>query len=78
MTVGFLVVPYLSEFRAALHLRDIVFIFLGGAFYIVGAVVYAIKRPNPSPAIFGYHEIFHLLVIFGAFFHFLAVTPLIH
>ncbi len=78
VTVGLLVVPYLPEFRAALHIRDIVFIFLGGAFYIVGALVYAIKRPDPSPAIFGYHEIFHLLVIFGALFHFLAVAPLIH
>jgi hemolysin III len=35
----------------------------GGAFYTAGAVVYATRRPNPSPATFGYHEIFHSLVI---------------
>ncbi len=35
----------------------------GGAFYAIGAVVYAFRRPNPRPATFGYHEIFHSLVI---------------
>jgi hemolysin III len=35
----------------------------GGVFYTVGAVVYATRRPDPRPATFGYHEIFHSLVI---------------
>ena len=35
----------------------------GGLLYTAGAVVYAIQRPNPNPRVFGYHEIFHLLVI---------------
>ena len=35
----------------------------GGVFYTVGAVVYALRRPDPRPATFGYHEIFHSLVI---------------
>jgi hemolysin III len=35
----------------------------GGVFYTVGAIVYARRRPDPFPAIFGYHEIFHALVI---------------
>ena len=35
----------------------------GGVFYAVGAVVYAVRRPDPRPATFGYHEIFHSLVI---------------
>jgi hemolysin III len=34
-----------------------------GAVYSAGAIVYALKRPNPSPRIFGYHEVFHALVI---------------
>ncbi|MGZ5360774.1 MAG: PAQR family membrane homeostasis protein TrhA [Solirubrobacterales bacterium] len=39
---------------------------LGGALYTTGAVVYARRRPDPNPQIFGYHEIFHLLVIAAA------------
>ena len=39
---------------------------LGGIFYTLGAVVYATQRPNPAPAVFGYHEIFHALVIAAA------------
>ena len=37
----------------------------GGVLYTIGAVIYALKRPNPFPRVFGYHEIFHLLVIAG-------------
>lgn len=37
----------------------------GGVLYTVGAVIYALKRPNPFPRVFGYHEIFHLFVIAG-------------
>jgi hemolysin III len=39
---------------------------LGGALYTAGAVIYARKRPDPFPRIFGYHEVFHLLVIAGS------------
>lgn len=37
----------------------------GGVLYTVGALFYALKRPNPFPRVFGYHEIFHLFVIAG-------------
>lgn len=43
---------------------------LGGLFYSVGAVVYALKRPNPLPGIFGFHEIWHCFVILGSACHF--------
>jgi hemolysin III len=38
----------------------------GGVLYTVGAVVYALKRPDPAPRVFGYHEVFHALVIVAA------------
>jgi hemolysin III len=38
-------------------------LFAGGIFYTLGGLVYALRRPNPFPATFGYHEIFHVLVI---------------
>lgn len=49
-------------------------ILLGAVAYTVGALVYALKRPDPFPRTFGYHEVFHLLVIAAAAFHFLAVS----
>ena len=47
---------------------------VGGALYTAGAVIYARQRPDPNPAVFGYHEIFHLLVIAAAAAHFAAVA----
>jgi hemolysin III len=46
----------------------------GGLLYTAGAVVYATQRPNPNPRVFGYHEVFHLLVIAAAAAHFAAVA----
>lgn len=47
---------------------------VGGLLYTAGAVVYAIQRPNPSPAIFGYHEVFHLFVIAAAIAQYAAIA----
>jgi hemolysin III len=46
----------------------------GGVMYTAGAIVYARQSPDPRPAVFGYHEIFHLLVIAAAIAHFAAVA----
>jgi hemolysin III len=46
----------------------------GGIVYATGAVVYATQRPNPNPRVFGYHEIFHALVIAAAAAHFAAIA----
>jgi hemolysin III len=46
----------------------------GGLLYTAGAVVYATQRPDPSPRVFGYHEVFHLFVIAAAAAHFFAVA----
>jgi hemolysin III len=46
----------------------------GGILYTAGAVVYATQRPNPNPRVFGYHEVFHLLVIAAAAAHFAAIA----
>ncbi len=48
-------------------------IVIGGVLYSVGAVVYARKRPDPVPAVFGYHEVFHTLVTAAAAVHYTAV-----
>jgi hemolysin III len=53
----------------------IVWLLLGGGLaYVLGAVVYGIKRPNPSPRWFGFHEVFHVLTVVGYAAHYLAVA----
>jgi hemolysin III len=46
----------------------------GGLLYTAGAVIYATKRPDPAPQVFGYHEIFHALVVAAAAAHFAVVA----
>jgi len=46
----------------------------GGLLYTIGAVVYARERPDPSPANFGYHEIFHVCVIVAAGMHYAVIA----
>lgn len=68
--IGWTAIFVVPEITAELGLLPVILIALGGLFYTVGALIYAFKRPDPAPAIFGYHEIFHLLVIAGAYLHY--------
>lgn len=52
----------------------VLLIALGGLFYTVGALIYARKLPNPSPAWFGFHEVFHACTIAAALAHFAAIA----
>jgi hemolysin III len=71
--VGAVAVPELLEFGVA----PAVLVFAGGALYTIGALAYAFKRPNPAPLVFGYHEIFHLLVVGAAMTHFVAIAAFV-
>ena len=53
----------IREERASLGYGPILLQGLGGLLYLVGAVIYSKRRPDPFPAVFGYHEVFHALVI---------------
>ena len=57
----------------ALSAAEITLTAIGGGLYTIGAIVYALKRPNPWPRVFGYHEVFHTLVIAATFSHWLAI-----
>ena len=52
----------------------LILISLGAVLYCLGALVYAIQRPDPRPSVFGYHEILHVLVIAAALAHFVAIA----
>lgn len=49
----------------------------GGVLYTVGALIYAARRPNPLPKVFGYHEVFHALVIVASICHFVVVQDVV-
>jgi hemolysin III len=52
----------------------VVLLGVGGLLYTAGAVIYALRRPDPRPAVFGYHEVFHVLVIVAAAVHYAAIV----
>ena len=49
-------------------------VLVGGLFYSVGGIVYALKRPDPRPAVLGYHELFHLCTIAAAACQYVAIA----
>ena len=77
MDLGWAGVPFLSEMSIALGPTNMALMVAGGVVYTVGAVIYAVKRPDPLPRIFGYHEIFHLLVVIASLLHFIVVYQLV-
>ncbi|HEU5061757.1 MAG TPA: hemolysin III family protein [Solirubrobacterales bacterium] len=74
LSLGWVAVATFPALWSALGVAGSLLVVAGGLLYTAGAVIYAVQRPNPSPAIFGYHEIFHLLVIAAAIAHFSAVA----
>jgi hemolysin III len=55
-------------------LPGLLFLLAGGVLYSIGALVYAFKRPDPLPHIFGYHELFHLLTIAAVACHYATIA----
>lgn len=64
--MGWVVVLAIPAFLAVIPWYAVGTFVLGGVLYTMGAVIYARKRPDPFPAIFGFHEVFHLFVIAGS------------
>jgi hemolysin III len=76
LVVGWIALVDLPAFIDALTAAELTLVVVGGLLYTVGAVVYALHKPNPWPATFGYHEIFHALVVLAALAHYAAVFSL--
>ena len=66
LSLGWVAVISFPELWGSMGTVGTLLVAAGGLLYTAGAVVYATQRPNPNPRVFGYHEVFHLLVIAGA------------
>ena len=77
IVMGWAALGWLRPFYLAAGLPVLILLVAGGACYTIGAVVYARKRPNPSPRWFGFHEIFHAATIAGFVCHYTAIAMII-
>lgn len=74
VTMGWLGALYLPGVAHAAGYPVLILVGVGGALYTLGALIYAFRRPDPWPKVFGYHEVFHALVVAAAVCHFAAVV----
>ncbi len=74
LALGWAGVVALPQMLDSLGVAPLVLFAMGGVLYSAGAVVYATKRPDPWPRTFGFHEIFHVLVILAAAVQFIALA----
>lgn len=71
LLLGWAAVMYLADLLAA-NVAMMVLVIVGGVLYTIGAVVYGVKRPNPWPGHFGFHEIFHVCTVLAFMCHWTA------
>jgi hemolysin III len=74
VALGWVAIFYMPQMLAGGGWAVVSLIVAGGLAYTAGALVYALKRPDPSPAWFGFHEIFHACTVAGFACHFIAVA----
>lgn len=74
IAMGWAAIGVLGDFLRQLGAAGFVLLVAGGLLHTIGAVIYATKKPNPSPRWFGFHEVFHLFVIGGITCHYLTVA----
>jgi hemolysin III len=74
VATGWIAVAALPQLLDGAGVAPFVLFAVGGAVYSLGALVYAWQKPNPWPQVFGFHEVFHALVIAAAIVHFVAMA----
>jgi hemolysin III len=76
MALGWIGIVALPKVLSDLGALPVVLIVAGGLMYTVGAVVLLRRRPDPNPHVFGYHEVWHALVVAAVTCHYAAITVL--
>ena len=73
IAMGWMAMIGVVPMMQALPWSALTWLLIGGLFYSLGALIYALKRPDPWPNVFGYHEIWHLFVLAGSASHFVMM-----
>ena len=74
LALGWVAIAAMPQMAREIGAVGVGLVAFGGVLYTAGAVIYALHKPNPVPGVFGYHEVFHALVIVAAAAHFAAVA----
>ena len=74
LAVGWAGVVAVPQVLREVGVAPFVLLLVGGVLYSAGATIYALRRPDPWPRVFGFHEVFHTLVIAAAVVHFIAMA----
>jgi hemolysin III len=74
IALGWVAVFWIGDFAHAAGAAVLTLILVGGLFYSAGGVIYGIKRPNPLPRWFGFHEVFHSCTIVAFVVHYVGVS----
>jgi hemolysin III len=78
LVIGWLAVIALPVLLRSISTAALILLILGGCLYSVGAVIFYLRRPDPDPAVFGYHEIWHVLTVAAGISHFAMVAIVVH
>jgi hemolysin III len=74
IALGWAAIPFARDVAHATTIVVVTLLALGGLLYTIGGIIYGLRRPNPSPEWFGYHEVFHLLTVVAFVAHYTAVS----
>jgi hemolysin III len=74
IALGWVSAAIFGELPGAIGWLGVAGLAVGGLLYTAGAVIYATGKPNPVPGVFGYHEVFHALVIAAASLHYAVIA----
>src|SRR6476619_1841305 len=78
IALGWAAIFWLSDFAATAGPAVLTLIIVGGVLYSVGGLVYGLKRPNPIPRWFGFHEVFHSFTIAAFVVHYVGVSMIVY
>ncbi|MBF6376521.1 PAQR family membrane homeostasis protein TrhA [Nocardia farcinica] len=73
LLLGWAIVPVAGQLHGAVGWVPLLLLLAGGLMYSGGAILYAIKWPNPWPEVFGHHEFFHAATVLAALCHYVAI-----
>lgn len=74
LLMGWLSVAAIGEMLVTMPVGALAWLFVGGAFFTLGALIYILKKPDFLPGVIGFHEIWHIFVILGCLSHYILIA----